>query len=457
MKPRFRRHRRRRRPPSNDPFFQKEGQESNVESSPAPFFEKPNIQAKLEISQTKNPLEQQANQVADQVVNQKSNQIGIEKKGVKASTKSEDSFEQPNANFATTLQQKKGTGSALPKDTLQEMNQSFGADFSSVSVHFDDVAQRMNQQIQAQAFTHGMDIFFNKGKFNPSTKEGKHLLAHELTHVLQQSNQIQREEDTETPKTWAQKVEDLEGLSGTDQNNGYKDLIQEAIGSGYTVHENTNEVADITEAMKQGSYVEWGANKEVNYDANLNTKTGDANQYGQAQYIPDDNGSAKIYIVLGPNSINKVGPQFTQMTNDHEQGHANDFKNQIANSNLHAATEGEELAIYTAGFTKYFLDLFLIDKTECSYDPVEAFLMLFETYKGAKKDERKTAFSAIKSYYENTIKGDSDNETKFKIWFQVILNHLGTDDPLVKKINGLDGLGFKKDTDELDHFNCTPE
>jgi hypothetical protein len=86
-----------------------------------------------------------------------------------------------------------GKGSGLPKQTLGEMSSSFGNDFSSVRIHTDSEATRLNNQFHAQAFTHGNDIYFNKGKYDPHSTSGKHLLAHELTHVVQQhSNTIQR-------------------------------------------------------------------------------------------------------------------------------------------------------------------------------------------------------------------------------------------------------------------------
>jgi hypothetical protein len=72
--------------------------------------------------------------------------------------------------------------------TLKEMNSSFGEDFSDVRLHDDTEAQDMNKDLQAQAFTHGKDIYFNKGKLDPETKQGKNLLAHELTHVVQQNS-----------------------------------------------------------------------------------------------------------------------------------------------------------------------------------------------------------------------------------------------------------------------------
>jgi hypothetical protein len=80
----------------------------------------------------------------------------------------------------------KGNGSKLSKSVNHEMSSSIGADFSNVNIHTNGTAISMNKELHAQAFTHGNDIYFNEGKFNPSTREGKFLLAHELTHVVQQ-------------------------------------------------------------------------------------------------------------------------------------------------------------------------------------------------------------------------------------------------------------------------------
>lgn len=86
-----------------------------------------------------------------------------------------------------------GGGRALPANTQREMSGRFGADFSQVRVHTGTEAAQMNQELSAQAFTHGRDIYFNSGKFNPETSNGKHLLAHELTHVVQQGAVQQKE------------------------------------------------------------------------------------------------------------------------------------------------------------------------------------------------------------------------------------------------------------------------
>jgi hypothetical protein len=84
------------------------------------------------------------------------------------------------------LSNSKGGGSPLSDEARSFMEPRFGTDFSDVKVHTDSNAVQMNQAIQAQAFTHGQDIYFNSGKYSPDTNEGKSLLAHELTHVVQQ-------------------------------------------------------------------------------------------------------------------------------------------------------------------------------------------------------------------------------------------------------------------------------
>ena len=62
------------------------------------------------------------------------------------------------------------------------------------------VTTKMSRDIGAQAFTHGNDIYFDKGKYNPNTREGKHLLTHELTHTIQQKGMIHKQENKKNTK-----------------------------------------------------------------------------------------------------------------------------------------------------------------------------------------------------------------------------------------------------------------
>ncbi len=80
----------------------------------------------------------------------------------------------------------RGRGDPLPITVRDKMQTRFGADFQGVRIHTDSAAVQLTQVLRAQAVTRGPDIFFNTGKFDPGSRTGQHLLAHELTHTLQQ-------------------------------------------------------------------------------------------------------------------------------------------------------------------------------------------------------------------------------------------------------------------------------
>ncbi len=84
------------------------------------------------------------------------------------------------------IRQRQGQGQGLATPVRKKMEHAFGFDFGDVIIHTDQAAVQMNRDLQAQAFTHGNDIYFNSGKYNPNSSKGRHLLAHELTHVVQQ-------------------------------------------------------------------------------------------------------------------------------------------------------------------------------------------------------------------------------------------------------------------------------
>ncbi|GAB93540.1 eCIS core domain-containing protein [Gordonia rhizosphera] len=77
-------------------------------------------------------------------------------------------------------------GSPLPGDLRTDMESRFGHDFGDVRVHTDDAAHHSATSVNAQAYTVGSDIVFESGKYDPGSDAGKHMIAHELTHVVQQ-------------------------------------------------------------------------------------------------------------------------------------------------------------------------------------------------------------------------------------------------------------------------------
>jgi Domain of unknown function (DUF4157) len=78
-------------------------------------------------------------------------------------------------------------GSPLPESSRAFMESRFGHDFSKIRLHTGSEAAQLNRSISAEAFTHGQDIYLGEGNDNLESGRGKELLAHELTHTIQQS------------------------------------------------------------------------------------------------------------------------------------------------------------------------------------------------------------------------------------------------------------------------------
>jgi hypothetical protein len=98
----------------------------------------------------------------------------------------EDEFEL-DEHTSGRINQARGGGQTLDSTVQKQMSQTMGHDFSGVRVHASPEADSLNQDLSARAFTTGQDIFFKQGEYKPASSEGQELIAHELTHVVQQS------------------------------------------------------------------------------------------------------------------------------------------------------------------------------------------------------------------------------------------------------------------------------
>ncbi|RIJ71079.1 DUF4157 domain-containing protein [Nakamurella silvestris] len=85
----------------------------------------------------------------------------------------------------SALERRSGTGAKLPTAIADSMGEALGRDLSDVRIHHDAEAAGISRSVQAEAFTHGRDIYFGQGKFDTGSTGGKRLLAHELSHVVQ--------------------------------------------------------------------------------------------------------------------------------------------------------------------------------------------------------------------------------------------------------------------------------
>jgi hypothetical protein len=102
-------------------------------------------------------------------------------------------------NLETQINAARGGGQPLDDSVRASLEPQFGHDFGEVKVHTDAKANRLSQQLGAEAFTTGRDIFFREGAYQPGSDSGRGLIAHELTHVVQQqaAPALQRQEEEE--------------------------------------------------------------------------------------------------------------------------------------------------------------------------------------------------------------------------------------------------------------------
>ncbi|MDH3974170.1 MAG: DUF4157 domain-containing protein [Deltaproteobacteria bacterium] len=140
--------------------------------------------------------------------------------------------EQPGATSAVTadvasgIQSMRGRGQRLTESTRLFMEPRFGADFSGVRVHNDSNANHLAGRINARAFTVGRDIVFGSGQYSPDSAGGKRLLAHELTHTVQQGSGVVRPASV-VRKGFA--VSENKGLEAKADNFGEKTVRGEKI------------------------------------------------------------------------------------------------------------------------------------------------------------------------------------------------------------------------------------
>jgi hypothetical protein len=154
------------------------------------------LQARLQVGPASDPYEQEAERAAERVAEHLAHAEQGKAGGHSPRTVQPSRLTQPGsgggggfsagAEFERSLAQARGGGSPLPETVRRPMEQAFAANFRGVRVHTDCAADRLNRQVSAEAFTTGGDIFFRKGAYDPASQAGRKLLAHELTHTLQQ-------------------------------------------------------------------------------------------------------------------------------------------------------------------------------------------------------------------------------------------------------------------------------
>ncbi len=147
------------------------------------------LQAKLTIGASNDPLEQEADRVADQVLAAPANAVGSDAPP-RIQRFTGQSHEQADIAPASVEQALTSPGRPLEPAIRQDMEQRFGHDFSQVRVHSGAAAEQSARDVNALAYTVRKEIVFGSGEYVPESSTGRHLLAHELTHVIQQRDKV---------------------------------------------------------------------------------------------------------------------------------------------------------------------------------------------------------------------------------------------------------------------------
>ncbi|HQU31013.1 MAG: DUF4157 domain-containing protein [Planctomycetia bacterium] len=223
---------------ANRPFFAKTGEVGFF--MPQRSTVAPVVQMKMTVNKPGDMLEQEADKMADKVMRMPS-PASIEKKlpeqtneklqkkekekeekiqrapisEEKVSKKEEEKIQKAAAseeklqrdgggapsltgNTQSAIQGKTTGGQPLSSDVRGYMEPRFNADFSNVRIHSDAESAGLSNQLSARAFTYQNHVFFSRDQYQPGTNEGKQLLAHELTHTIQQGHSIQRSPQVST-------------------------------------------------------------------------------------------------------------------------------------------------------------------------------------------------------------------------------------------------------------------
>ena len=174
---------------------EEEAVQSKIEDSLQKVEEEEQVSASSEEEEAVQQMSEEEEAVQSKTEEEEPLQAKNEEEGIQAKDDGSKEIKRGQSqadSIESTLFQEKGKGMALAPDVKQKMENSFDSDFSKVRIHTGQKAQMMCKKIHAKAFTHGYDLFFGQGQYQPETKAGKHLLAHELTHTLQQKGKTKK-------------------------------------------------------------------------------------------------------------------------------------------------------------------------------------------------------------------------------------------------------------------------
>jgi len=217
---------------------------------------KKRLQNKLSIGASNDPLEQEAGRVADQVLAAPANSAGRS-----AKPHIQRFTGQPTAQASMTVPASvdrvlASPGRSLDAAVRQDMEQRFGHEFSRVRVHSDVAAEQSVRAVDAHAYTVGNHLVFGASRYAPDTAAGRRLLAHELTHVVQQGATLRRASlspplegeghrgDEDDAKQAVQRLQRVPAIVGLDEAGPKADLTGKRENEMYQLAERDKKLAE---------------------------------------------------------------------------------------------------------------------------------------------------------------------------------------------------------------------
>ncbi|SHN01300.1 DUF4157 domain-containing protein [Mucilaginibacter sp. OK098] len=398
----------------------------------------PTIQPKLTVNSPGDKYEQEAEVVSEKivqmnhysplqknhshtpVVQRKCASCEEEEQGGLQRKESGSSVPFVSANVSETL---KSPGHSIDTDTQSFMESRFGYDFSKVKIHTDSQANQSAMDLGAFAYTYQNDIVFGQGQYRPDTGGGKKLLAHELTHTLQQNNlnapAIQRQSvqhggATGAPADWSTQVTNANtpALKAA--------LIQSAVGSSVTIVDRTAQSS--ADSTPDPAHLEpyTASNPKVNFDENLASRAarrGGRLLSNDAGYTFFHNNTS--YVVLGSLAINSGNYYSTIYTLNHEFDHV---RQNISGSTLQG--NASEVDAWTSSFIREFHKSYSIQENtttgNCLISNYQQYVPLLGYYVAAdvSASDKTRAVQRISAYFTSVIQPHPGHLAVFKFWLR---------------------------------------
>jgi hypothetical protein len=399
----------------------------DVASAPTPGWSRKNLQPKRIVGASNDPLEREADRVAQQVLS-----APAEARFENALPRVQRFTTQPGSGVEVAPpsvdQALAETGRPLDSATRNDMEWRFGHDFSRVRVHSGVAAERSARELNANAYTLGQHVVFGAGRLSPDSRAGRRLIAHELAHVIQQgaeSMTVRRDVSGPmvgaTPKDWKEKV----AKASTPADRA---ALIESIVSPVKVVDKTADAAGDA-AVDPKHCVKWDdAKPSVSYDDGLNSKKNRSNNAGYTKEVTRGPKSARItdfYIVLGPKVLDARDATTTTTILNHEFDHV-----RVTRGGSALTGDESEIETWTTTFVREFHRSYLIrDRSDGVTSYVNPGFATFTQLGGyyARSTDATVKADAVKKiadYYNTVIKPHAVHDRVFRYWIYRGINAL---------------------------------